>query len=472
MSGHTYPFIQHHGGAEGVTGSCHQLHLSTTASLMVDCGLFQGQEAERLGPADQQLDQLAFEPRQLETLQALIISHVHIDHVGRLPWLLAAGFRGPIYCSIPSAQLLPLVMEEALEMGFTRNRRMIRQFLRQLDKQLRPLEYLQWQTINADCSIKLHRAGHILGSAYLSIQAGDQTIVFSGDLGAPWAPLLPAPSSPWRADWLILESTYGDRLHSQRRSRRKQLEKTLLEAQRRQGTLMIPAFSLGRSQELLYELERIIHRHRQQGGPLAQLEVVIDSPLAQRFTDIYRQLQPYWDAEAHRSLRQGRKPLAFENLTCISDHREHLQTVDYLRRKPRSCVLISASGMCSGGRIVNYLKALLPDPRHQVLFVGYQTAGTPGRDIQRYGPSGGWVRLEGEKVEIRAAISSISGYSAHADQAGLLAFIRRMRHKPQRVRLVHGDPTAKQALMREIQKEWPEIRVELATLTDRQRRTA
>jgi len=209
--------------------------------------------------------------------------------------------------------------------------------------------------------------------------------------------------------------------------------------------VIIPAFSIGRTQELLYELETIEHE-ASPSSDWRSLEIIVDSPLAARFTQVYRTLKPFWDAEAQRRLRSGRHPLSFENVYTVDDHATHEQTVRYLAESGRPAVVIAASGMCAGGRVVNYLKAMLGDPRHQVLFVGYQGAGTPGRDIQRFGPEGGWVELDGERIDIRAGITSISGYSAHAGQRDLLNFIKRMRRWPREVRLVHGDDDAREAL--------------------------
>ncbi|MEJ2202082.1 MAG: MBL fold metallo-hydrolase RNA specificity domain-containing protein [Desulfuromonadaceae bacterium] len=231
--------------------------------------------------------------------------------------------------------------------------------------------------------------------------------------------------------------------------------------------ILIPAFSIGRTQELLYEFEDIIHRNRKRFAvrdlPWEELEIIVDSPLAARFTEVYRQLRPFWDAEAQNRLTSGRHPLSFEQLTTIDSHQDHLNTVDYLQKKARPCVVIAAGGMCSGGRIVNYLKALLGDCRTDVIFVGYQAEGTPGRDIQRYGPQGGWVRLDGRRYPIQAGIHTLEGYSAHADQKNLLNFIRRMRYRPQRVRLVHGDDQAKAALKAKIEALDMGIEVELPT---------
>ncbi|MBZ5486442.1 MBL fold metallo-hydrolase [Halomonas aquamarina] len=440
--------IIHHGGATGVTGSCHQLILNTAHSLLIDCGLFQGEDA-----AEDSFEQLQIE-FDISTVQALIITHVHIDHVGRLPYLLAAGFKGPIICSEPSAKLLPLVIEDALKIGFTRNAQLIERFQDQLKQQIISVPYGKWHRVAHNTigttRIKLKRAGHILGSSYVEIayqatgRGENECVVFSGDLGAPHAPLLPAPKSPSGCHQLVLESTYGNRTHPDRRQRRAVLKRAIEQALANGGTVMVPAFSIGRTQELLYELEGIIHDAK--STQWKKLEIIVDSPLAARFTQVYRELKPFWDKGAQRRLKKGRHPLNFANLYTVDTHEEHQQTVEYLASTGRPAVVIAASGMCAGGRIMNYLKAMLNDARHQVLFVGYQGAGTPGRAIQQYGPQGGWVELDGQRIDIKAGITSISGYSAHAGQVDLINFVKRMRRWPHTIHLVHGEQTARDVL--------------------------
>lgn len=210
-------------------------------------------------------------------------------------------------------------------------------------------------------------------------------ILYSGDLGAPYAPLLRAPKPAYGADIVVLESTYGDREHDDRRLRRKRLKSVIEKALADQGAVLIPAFSIGRTQELLYELADIIFRSRR-GTPNANagwqaLPIILDSPLAGRFTEAYRELQPFWDAEAQQRLRQGRDPLAFEQLVTVGAHEDHLQMVRHLAESTRPAIVIAGGGMCSSGRIVDYLKAMLGDPRHNVLFVGYQAKGTLGESI-------------------------------------------------------------------------------------------
>ncbi len=451
-----YPQLEFHGGITGVTGSCYELRISQESGILIDCGLFQG--------ADERPLDIDF---PIEHIRALLVTHVHIDHVGRIPYLLAAGFAGPIYCSEASVHLLPLVLEDAVKIGFTRDSRMVERFLRLIEERIVAIPFGHWTPIaGVDVRVKFKRAGHILGSAYIECDAAGRRFIFSGDLGAPYAPLLPAPVSPYRADTVVLESTYGDRLHGDRRQRQETLRRVIKRAFADRGSILIPAFSIGRTQELLYELEDLIFRCRREdvaaGIAWEDLEIIVDSPLASRFTAVYRQLKGLWDAEAKKRVAAGRHPLSFEQLITIDSHQDHLHTVEYLRRTARPSIVIAGSGMCNGGRIVAYLKALLGDPRTDVLFVGYQADGTPGRAIQTYGPRGGYVLLDGERYDIKAQIHTISGYSAHADQRNLVNFINRMRHLPDTVYLVHGDQDAKAELKTRLQELSESMKIVIA----------
>ena len=512
----SFPRILHHGAVAGVTGSCHQLQMDAEHALLVDCGLFQGAETSAEGRAGANSLNIDF---SLAGIKALVATHVHIDHVGRIPYLLAAGFKGPILCSEPSAKLLPIVLEDAFKLGFSRDQKQVERYIKLVEQRIIALPYKTWfnliDTPQLTAKIRLQRAGHILGSAYVEIdlhypESGEKKrIVFSGDLGAPHAPLLPAPKPPYRADILVIESTYGDRQHEDRRTRRQRLESVIEQALANNGSVLIPAFSIGRTQELLYELEDIIHRKKlnakgqgkgsraalnsplppgddcmDAGGRVTQdakaeglgapgvgvrvganteqkvdpqnpvnsaidwptLPIILDSPLASRFTQVYRELEPFWDNEALQRVKQGRNPLGFEQLITVDSHQAHLAMVRHLASTARPAIVIAGNGMCSSGRIVNYLKAMLHDPRHDVLFIGYQAQGTPGRAIQIYGERGGYVDLDGERYKIGAKVHTIGGYSAHADQKGLLGFVTRMRGWPSQVRIVHGESGAKREL--------------------------
>lgn len=459
-----FPKFQHHGAADGVTGSCHRYIASDDIHLLIDCGLFQGQEARN----GQSID------FDLSLVRSLIVTHVHIDHIGRLPYLLAAGYSGPIFCSYPSAKLLPLVIEDAFKIGFTRDEKLVKQFLRKVQKQLMPLDYRKWYPmVDSPClqlRVRLQRAGHILGSAYVELDLkvrrsemeawiAHRTIL-SGDLGAPHAPLLPAPSSPSRADTLVIESTYGNRVHEDRKERRLRLKALVEKALRDEGSVLIPAFSIGRTQELLYEFESIIHDLAKESGqnPWKDITIIVDSPLAAKFTKVYRELKPFWDEEALGRVKSGRHPLDFESLLTVDSHDDHLRVVNYLVATKKPAIVIAASGMAAGGRIVNYLKAMIEDARHNVLFVGYQVAGTPGHEIlkggiDRAGKSrsnrlahDASVELDGQDYLIKAGVEVVGGYSAHADQKDLLQFVRGMKIWPREIRIVHGSDAGREGL--------------------------
>ncbi len=421
----------HHGAHEGVTGSCHQLVWEQNKSLLVDCGIFQGADALKHPNPEIEFS--------LGGIESLLLTHVHIDHVGRVPYLLAAGFDKPIYCSGPTAKLLPLVMEDALKIGFTRSRNLIKKFLNHIGKLLHPLPYHTWHDIPGDARIRLRPAGHVLGSAVIEVALpGGERVVFSGDVGSGHDPLLLKPSSPEKADLLVLESTYGDKLHETPEDRQKALENVLRKTLHDQGVTIIPAFSLGRTQSLLYEMNGIFERLQQSEGRslMKQVDVIVDSPLASRFTEIYKDLQQYWGMEAQHQLRIDDQPLVFENLTTVNDHREHRDILDYLDERKLPAIVVAGSGMCTGGRVVNYLKRFIETPNTDIVFVGYQARGTPGQYISR---GSDWVRLDGRRYDVAAEIHRLYGYSAHGDQADLIEFVRGMSEPPKEIRLVHGE---------------------------------
>ncbi|MFJ4144628.1 MBL fold metallo-hydrolase RNA specificity domain-containing protein [Pseudomonas sp. NPDC089734] len=452
----SYPEIIHHGAINTVTGSCHQLCMNAENSLLIDCG------ATQEGAVETAAALFGFSPA---AIKAFMVTHVHVDHVGRIPDLLAAGYQGPIVCSEPSAHLLPLVMEDVLKLKFQHDRAQADRYLKAIEKRIIALPFGHWfslvDTQSLVCRVRLQRAGHSLGSAYIEcdlqypLEGRAQRVVFSGDLGACHAPMLPSPKAPERADILVLESTYGDRLHEDRSTRQRRLEQAIDEALEDQGTVLIPAFSIGRTQELLYELEDILRRKRLLGETVSdtdavtdwpRLPIILDSPLASRFTRVYQAFEDYWDDEARERLEDGRRPLDFSQLITIDDHARHLQTVNYLASTARPAIVIAGNGMCAGGRIVNYLKSMLGDRRHNVVFVGYQAKGTPGAAIQKHGPVGGYVELDRERFDIRAGISTVAGYSAHADQNGLVDFVTKMTEWPTQIRLVHGEAGARKTL--------------------------
>ena len=448
--------ITHHGGHLGVTGSCHELHFGDSQSVLIDCGMFQGQDARGRDGMDIDFS--------LADIQALILTHVHIDHIGRIPHLLEAGFNKPIYCTKPTAKLLPIMLEDTMRLGITRNRRVIKEFLDDLRRLVRPIPYGKWTDLQngnshdelkkSDSSAKhglefrFQPAGHILGSAYVETNCGDERYVFSGDLGSRCTPILNEPKSPERADVLVLESTYGDRIHEGRETRLHRLESILCETMQNRGVTIIPAFSLGRTQELLYELNLIMEEigHKTKCTLLKQIDIIIDSPLSLKLTDIYEQMLEYWDEEAREVLTIDKQPLVFKNLLEIEKGDEHRETLNYLMKSGKPAIIIAGSGMCTGGRVVDYLKAFLGRENTDVVFVGYQGTGTLGRAIQDCEGGRGKVWIEHKEIEVKAKTHTLSGYSAHADQSDLLRFVQGIPVKPREIRLVHGEPPAKTAL--------------------------
>lgn len=404
--------------------------------MLIDCGSFQGRDAKN--HPDPKIE------FSLEGIQGLILTHVHIDHIGRIPYLLEAGFRGPIYCTRPTAKLLPLMMEDAIRLGITRKKSFIDDLVKEISQLLRPLPYDKWEKIDGGVRIRMQPAGHILGSAYVEIEHGDERFVFSGDLGSRDTPLLNDPISPERADVLVLESTYGDRLHEGREERTKNLEDVLCHTLANQGVTIIPAFSLGRTQELLYEMNRIFENieHKTKCSLLGKVDVIVDSPLAHRLTHVYNEMREFWDDEAKRVLEIDDQPLVFKNLVNIDKHGQHQDELEYLKTSGKAAVVIAGSGMCTGGRVLDYLKTFIGRTSTDIVFVGYQAAGTPGRYIQ----TTDWVKIDGKPYTVRAKTHTLSGYSAHADQADLIRFVQGIPTKPKEIRLVHGEETAKAVL--------------------------
>lgn len=436
--------ILHHGAVNGVTGSCHELVINEQTSVLVDCGLFQGEDSK----ADLSIE------FNITHVTALIVTHCHIDHVGRIPYLLAAGFKGPIFTSIASASLLPLVIEDALKVGVTRDPKIIAACLSLLNKRIVAVDYKTWFELPCKAPDKakarFQRAGHILGSAYVEIDVTNNDnnkhrVVFSGDLGAPYTPLLPSPKAPYKADTLVIESTYGDKNHQGRKERTKTLKNIIERAVADNGVVLVPAFSIGRTQELLYELEQLIHSSSKK-SKWRDIHVILDSPMAANFTEQYKNFKHLWDSEAKRKVANGRHPLDFKNLTTVDSHKEHMAVINYLSTRQTSAIILAASGMCTGGRIVNYLERFLSDKTTDVLFVGYQGNKTLGREIQKYGPRNGYVFINDARITINAKVHTISGYSAHADQNGLIKFVTGMHKKPSHIKIVHGDDDAKNAL--------------------------
>ncbi|WP_325892047.1 MBL fold metallo-hydrolase [Grimontia sp. NTOU-MAR1] len=446
--------ITHHGARTGVTGSCHQL-TTEKGKLLIDCGLFQGDETR---PLDIEFD--------VHDIDALILTHAHIDHIGRLPWLLAAGFQAPIYCTLATAKLVPMMLDDALGLQLGLKRKDRQRILKLIESLTVPVNYHTWHTLNHQRSvvadIRFQPAGHILGSAYVEVKfPTKEVVVFSGDLGPNNTPLLPDPTPPGKADVLVIESTYGDGVHESIELRAQRLKTLIDRSLQDGGVILIPAFSVGRTQELLFDIEAIIATQLDdvQKREWSKIPVFLDSPMAAKVTDRYREFKTLWGEEAKTRLEAGRHPLGFEQCITIDSHRDHQALVNRLKQTGEPAIVVAASGMCNGGRILNYLKALLPDARTDVILAGYQARGTLGRKLQRGQKQ---VEIDHQRIDVNAHIHTMSGYSAHADQSDLLQFIEGIPTKPKEIRIVHGDSDAQEALAKEIEQRGLAERVVMA----------
>jgi len=436
---HNPPTITHLGAEHTVTGSCHLLQ-AHGLTIMVDCGTAQG--------SDHVIPMEAW-PIKPSEVDFLFVTHAHIDHIGRIPELIQRGFRGEIITTHPTKALLMPMLRDAMHLSELPENS-IQKLTQSIDELSWGFEYSQEFDLQNGIRFILGRAGHILGSCFIRFVSQDSgwSVLFSGDLGAQDAPILPDPDIPEGADLLILESTYGDTIHEDRRHRIQRLGSILERALSDGGKVFIPAFSLGRTQELIYEMDRLFSDpQRQQEFPTINkrppIPVFLDSPLGLEITKIYSSLSSYWDTEAKALHYSGDHPIDFDHLYAVKDYEDHGRILDI----PGPAIIIAGSGMCTGGRIIDHLSAGLGETKNDVLFVGYQAGGTPGRDIIKYSKRpGGYVYLDGTKVPIWAKVHTLTGYSAHADQKGLIAWVEAMPEKPKQIKLVHGEPQPQHTL--------------------------
>lgn len=436
----SFPFqLTHLGGERCVTGSCHLVR-AARLNLLVDCGAVQGQDQGI--PMDRW-------PVPPSDIQYLLLTHAHIDHIGAVPELIRRGFRGEILATHATRALLLPMLRDAMSFS-DMDEHESRRIAERIHELSWGFEYGEPFQLKNGLRFTFGRAGHLLGSASILLQSSDSgaSILFSGDLGMRDTPLLPDPDPPPPCDFLVLESTYGDRLHENRTDRLARLGKILVRALADRGKVFIPAFALGRSQELLYELDRLVsdeslRRKMPELAALRRVPVFLDSPLGIELTRIASSLSEHWDREAKDLLAKGDHPLDFDNLYAATRHRDHLKLLEL----PGPAVILAGSGMCTGGRIVDHLKAGIEDARNDILFVGYQGHDTPGREIQESATRPGTsVVLDGERYTVRAKVHVLGGYSGHADRQGILEWVAAMPRKPGSIRLVHGEPEARRAL--------------------------
>ena len=445
------------GAATGVTGSCHLLS-TENHKILLDCGQFQG------GKAQDALNEepFPFDPAEIE---CVVLSHAHIDHCGRLPLLVKRGFKGAIYCTDATADLLEVMLkdsgfihEKEAEWQSRKNERAGRKPVEPLYtvrdseetlKYVRPVMYDQLFEINDEMKVVFNDAGHILGSAIIELWTNEDDnvykTVFSGDLGVLDRPILRDPTIIKKADYVIMESTYGNRLHPENATSIEQLLDIVIKTTGRGGTVVIPSFAVGRTQELIYEFNRFYLERPEYRDELKKLTVYIDSPMATSATEVFRRNAQVFDEETKAYILKGDNPLDFPNLRFTRSTAES-QALN-MDRKPK--IIISASGMCEAGRIRHHLKHNLWDPKSSVIFVGYQAEGTLGRMLTEGQKD---VVLFGEAVHVNAEIYNLEGFSGHADKEGLLGWLSGFQVKPKQLFLVHGELESKEALAASIRE--------------------
>ena len=438
------------GAAETVTGSRHLLE-SDRARVLLDCGLFQGLKALRARN---------WQPPPLDParLDAVVLSHAHIDHSGYLPRLVHAGFAGPVYCTPATADLLGVLLPDAAHLqeeeaafanrhGTSRHTPALPLFT--VDDAARVLRQLRTADFGAafapgpGVETRFTHSGHILGAGLVECRLGGRLVVFSGDLGRYDVPIMRDPDPVREADVLLLESTYGDRLHEVD-DRRERLAGAVRRAADGRGWLLIPAFAVGRAQDVLFDLRQL-----EEAGRIPSLPVFLDSPMAIEALAIYSRHVEEQDEALRREVAAGNKPYAPRRFQIS-------KTVDDSKRLNETAppgIILAGSGMATGGRILHHFRRLLPDPKTTVLFVGYQAAGTRGR-LLRDGARE--LRMFGEAVPVRATILVSDAYSAHADRGEILRWLDGFRRPPGMTYLVHGEAGAAESLRQAVAaRGWP-----------------
>ena len=448
MEGETPMKIKFCGAAISVTGSCH-LITTDKYKILLDCGQFQGSKAlEELNFGD-----FGFDPKEIDFV---ILSHSHIDHSGRIPLLVNRGFQGKIYCTDATADLADIMLKDS---GYIHekeaewsNRKAERSGKPMVDplftyndavdslKYLNPIIYGQLIELNPDVKLKFSDAGHILGSAIIElwIKENDKIskIVFSGDLGVKNKPILNDPAAIEEADYLIMETTYGDRVHEPNEKSVSTLIEIILNTTRRGSTVVIPSFAVGRTQEIIYELNMFYEQHDEYKKELEKIMVYVDSPMATSATEIFRRNAQVFDDETRNYILKGDNPLDFKNLKFTRTSEESIQ----LNFNTNPKIIISASGMCEAGRIKHHLKHNLWNSKSSIVFVGYQAVGTLGRSIVNGDLD---VSIFGEKIHVNAEIHNLQGFSGHADRDDLLDWLSGFKKMPHKIFLVHGEEESK-----------------------------
>ncbi|MDH4097648.1 MAG: MBL fold metallo-hydrolase [Nitrospira sp.] len=454
--------LSFYGAARSVTGSRHMLDMPGFR-LLFDCGMFQGRREE----AAQQNRDLGFDPK---SVSAVLLSHAHIDHSGALPVLPQHGFSGKVYVTRATADLAGIMLEDSARIQQNDCRYVNKKEKRGRTTCIRPIynsddvrkilkrfegeRYGNQINIAPRVTASFHDAGHILGSAAIRVKykarGNTTTVLFSGDLGRSEMPILRDPEPPPPCDVLILESTYGDRLHERAGEEMKQKAQELIaHAKTHKSKIIVPAFAVGRTQELVMRIKQLVGE-----GRVDPIPIYIDSPLAGKATEVFRRHPECYDEETLKTFTADRDPFASRYIHFVSSPEDSKR----LNMMKGPCVIISSSGMCEGGRVVHHLKHAIQDEANIIVFVGFQAEHTLGRKLVE-----GWdvVPIFGVPTQRRAQIVKFNGLSAHADRNDLLAYVRAINPLPSKIFIVHGEEKQALSLGAAIQAEHPNIEVQI-----------
>ncbi|MDO8505421.1 MAG: MBL fold metallo-hydrolase [bacterium] len=429
------------GAAGEVTGSCYLLETSG-AKILVDCGMFQGSQFAD----DRNRAAFPFDPKLID---AVLVTHAHLDHVGRLPKLVKEGFRGPIFATAPTAALAKLILEDALAVMRYETEKQGREMFFQeedVDRAVSLFKIVEYnRSVMAPAlpcqgvTATFHDAGHILGSSFIEIEGEGTRIVFSGDLGNLEVPILRPPEILPAVDVLVMESTYGAHLHENTTTRVEKLRALIIRTIAQKGVLLIPAFAIERIQEILYELDELVENKK-----IPSVSVFLDSPLAIRATEVFRHFSTFYDAEALVRISKSKDLFNFPGLESTLSRDESRG----INETPAPKIIIAGAGMMTGGRILHHARRYLKDRNSSILFVGYQAENTLGRAILN---GADHVYIYDERVPVRARVEKIGGYSAHADRRQLIAWVKHAAKPPARIFLTHGEEDSRTLMAKELQ---------------------
>jgi len=425
--------ITFHGAAREVTGSCHLLEAKDSdgvvRKILIDCGMFQGAKFTE----EKNHQPFNFKPSELD---AVLVTHAHLDHVGRLPKLINEGYEGPITMTVPTCALSFLVLEDALHvmtenLKYTDEKPLYTEDdIKKVHETCQGVGYHEQITVAPGITAMFHEAGHVLGSAYISIEAEGKRIIFSGDIGNDNVPILADTEPISKADVVVCESTYGHRIHESAKERGHILKTYLEQAIRNNGILLIPAFSIERTQEVLYELNNILLHELK-----TKMPIFLDSPMAIRATEFYRHFKTYLQFDAPIFSDPDRDFFSFPNL------RESVSTLSSksINLVPAPKVIIAGSGMMTGGRILHHLIRALPEKSTTLLIIGYQAQGSLGRRLYEGARK---VNIMRQEIKVKATVEALGSFSAHGDQNKLTRWLQPEEGEIKKVFLVHGDEEA------------------------------